>query len=407
VILSPPTGKQARSIVEASARLNIWEGSVRSGKTIGSIIRWLHFVASNECEGELLMAGKTERTLKRNVLDPISEMIGGDLKVLTGTGEGRLFGRRLYIAGANDERAEGKIRGMTLAGFYGDELTTWPQSFFQMATTRISLKGSKGFGTTNPDGPQHWLKKDYLDRAEEIGLARFHFKLEDNPALDPGYIAAVKKEFTGLWYRRFILGEWVQAEGAIFDIWDADRFVVRALPQITRKWVGVDYGTSNPFVALLFGLGEDGNVYVMSEYRHDSRKPGARQKTDAEYSADMRAWLTYHNAYADWTFVDPSAASFIQQLYRDSFEGVRPADNAVVDGIRVVSTALAQDRVRVHESCTGLIEELPGYVWDPKAQQKGEDRPIKTDDHSIDAFRYGLASSRWIWGRLSLAGVAA
>jgi len=428
LLLNAPTGKQARSILESTARLNIWEGSVRSGKTIGSLIRWLHFVASSETDGELLMVGKTERTLKRNVLDPIGEMIGGDIKVLTGTGEARLFGRRVYIAGANDERAELKIRGLTLAGIYGDELTTWPQSFFQTAMTRISVKDSKFFGTTNPDSPSHWLKKDYLDRSDEINLRRFHFQLKDNPSLDPAYVADVTREFTGLWYKRFILGEWVQAEGAIFDMWDSDEFVVSGrfprvedngptpgktaggvaiqLPLMVRKWVAIDYGTVNPFVALLFGLGTDGKVYVMSEWRYDSRKTN-RQKTDSEYSADFRDWLQFHNAYAEWTFVDPSAASFITQLWKDGHEGVRPADNAVIDGIRVTSSALAQGRILVHESCTGLIEEIPGYVWDPKAQQRGEDKPIKTEDHSVDAFRYGIHSAAYIWGRLSLAETAA
>lgn len=361
------------------------------------------------------MAGKTERTLKRNVLDPIGEMVGPDLRVLIGTGEARLFGRRMYLAGANDERAEAKLRGLTLAGIYGDELTTWPESFWQMATTRISVKNSKLFGTTNPDSPSHWLKKGYLDRTDEINLRRFHFNIDDNPSLDPAYIADLKREFTGLWYKRFILGQWVQAEGAIFDMWDADKYVVSGkfprpeeqskpggLPAITRRWVGIDYGTVNPFVALLFGLGEDGNVYVMSELRYDSRKHN-RQKTDGEYSTDLRDWLQFHNAYAEWTFVDPSAASFVTQLWKDGHEGVRPAQNAVIDGIRVTSSALAQGRIRVHESCTGLIEEIPGYVWDSKAQQRGEDRPIKSEDHSVDAFRYGIYSSAYIWGRLTVA----
>lgn len=422
MILTAPTGKGARSIVESVARLNVWDGSVRSGKTINSIIRWLHFTVADSPDGELLMAGKTERTLKRNVLDPISEMVGPDFRYTLGTGEARLFGRRVYIAGANDDRAEAKIRGLTLAGWYGDEITTWPEGFFKQVTVRASIKGSKGFATTNPDSPLHWLKRDYLDRTEEINLRRFHFTLDDNPTLDPAYVADLKREFTGLWYRRFILGEWVQAEGAIYDMWDQDRYVVRgrfpraeenpygldgklkrefAGPRMSRLWLGIDYGTVNPFSALLFGLGEDGRVYVMSELRYDSRK-SSKQKTDAEYSSDLRDWLNYHNARPEWTYCDPSAASFIQQLWRDGVQGVRPADNAVIDGIRTTSTAIAQNRIRVHESCVSLIQEIPGYVWDEKAQKRGEDKPIKTEDHSVDAMRYGLASTQYMWGRLSV-----
>lgn len=420
MILNRPTGKQAASILESDARLNIWEGSVRSGKTIGSLIRWLEFVARNEPAGELLMAGKTERTLKRNVLDPIGEMVGGDLKVISGAGEARLFGRRIYLAGGADERSEAKLRGLTLAGIYADEVTTWPQSFFQMALTRISVRNAKLFGTTNPDGPRHWLKKDYLDKAADLGLKRFHFVLSDNPSLDPAYVAALKQEFTGLWYRRFVLGEWVQAEGAIFDCWDQDEMVVAEVPKplsdaeieqgkaprrIVRQWVSIDYGTANPFVALLFGLDSDNNVYVMSEYRWDSHKEH-RQKTDSEYSEAVRDWIRFNGANAEWVYVDPSAASFSQQLWRDGISGVRHANNDVLDGIRITATALAQGRLKVHRSCEGLIDEIPGYVWDPDQQEKGLDRPIKVDDHSVDALRYGIASSAHMWGRLMVMEAA-
>ena len=423
-----PTGIAARSLVESTARLNVWDGSVRSGKTIDSILRWIEYVARPSTseygspEGELLMVGKTERTLKRNVLDVIGEMVGSDFRFLAGTGEARLFGRRIYVAGANDERAEAKIRGLTLAGFYGDEITTWPEGFFKQVTVRNSVKGSKGFVTTNPDSPLHWFKKDYLDRTEVLNLRRFHFTLDDNPTLDPAYVADLKREFTGLWYRRFILGEWVQAEGAIYDCWDQDRFVIKGRfprieenpygpngqllpgfsgPHMSSTWLGVDYGTVNPFSALLFGLGEDSKVYVMAELYWDSRKEN-HQKTDAQYSADVMEFLRFHNVSPEWTYVDPSAASFVQQLWRDGLPGVRPADNKVVDGIRTVSTALAQDRIRVHESCKSLINEIGGYVWDAKAQKRGLDQPLKSEDHSVDAMRYGLASTKFFWSRLHI-----
>src|SRR5690606_4293976 len=138
-------------------------------------------------------------------------------------------------------------RGMTLAGAYGDEVTLWPESFFTMLLSRLSVPGAQFFGTTNPDSPGHWLKKRYLDRADELSLRRFRFTLADNPALDPAYVEALKREYTGLWYRRYILGEWVAAEGAIYDMFDPDRHVARELPEILHWWVGVDYGTTNPF----------------------------------------------------------------------------------------------------------------------------------------------------------------
>src|SRR5690606_17299071 len=136
-----------------------------------------------------------------------------------------------------------KIQGLTLVGAMGDELSLTPESFFTMILSRLSVRGAKLFGTTNPDAPAHWLKRKFLARAGELDLATWHFTLEDNPALDPAYVAALKREYTGLWYKRYIQGLWVQAEGAIYDMFDPDRHVVSTLPTLVQHWVGVDYGT--------------------------------------------------------------------------------------------------------------------------------------------------------------------
>jgi len=399
---------QATSIVEATKRINIWHGAVRSGKTIASIIKFLEFIASGP-EGELLMAGKTERTHKRNILDQIAEIVGDDcIQVRQGAGEAEIFGRRVYLAGANDERSETKIRGLTLAGAYGDELTTWSPNFFGQVLTRLSVPGAQFFGTTNSDAPSHWLKRDYLD-SEDVAphMAQWSFSIDDNPNLDPDYVTALKAECVGVWYKRQIQGLWVQAEGAIFDNWDEKKYVVKVVPRILR-WmaIGCDYGRVNPFSALLLGLGEDGRVYVASELRWDSRKM-RRQKDDSEYSKDFQDWLLHlqpgeDGIHADWTFIDPSARSFMAQLWKDGVLGVREANNAVDDGIRTMAKCLAQDRLRIHESCTGLIGEMPGYAWDSKAAERGLDQPLKRDDHSIDALRYALMGSRHVWERTEL-----
>jgi len=391
--LALPTGKQRRSILEANGRLNIWHGSVRSGKTVASVIRWLDFVAHGP-PGELLMVGKTERTLKRNILDPIAELLDGDeFRLLSGKGEAYIFGRRVYLAGANDERAEGKIRGLTLVGAYGDEITLWPESFFTMLLSRLSLPGAKFFGTTNPDSPFHWLKRDYLDRAHELDLRHWSFSLDDNPNLDPAYVESLKREYTGLWYKRFILGQWVLAEGVVYDMFDPDKHVVKALPPIQHYYVGIDYGTTNPTVFLLVGVGQDGVLYVCREWRWDSEAKG-RRLTDAQLSAELQRWLGTVRPQRIW--IDPSAASFIAQLRHD---GIRtwPADNAVIDGIQDVSTLLGAGRLKIHESCTGLIEEMGTYVWDEKAQARGEDKPLKQNDHGCDALRYAVRGLRRVW----------
>ncbi len=378
--------KQLDVIANATARLNILDGSVRSGKTTASLVAWLMFVAEAP-PGELLMVGKTERTLKRNVLDPLEQMVGGKhFKLNRGAGEATLFGRRIYLAGANDERAEGKIRGMTLVGAYGDEITLWPESFFTMLLSRLSVRGARFIGTTNPDSPYHWLMKNYLKRAGELNLKRWQFQLEDNLNLDPAYVEALKKEYTGLWYKRYILGQWVQAEGAVYDMWDDAIHAVDEVPsQFTRYYVGVDYGTNNPTAFLLVGQHED-KFYVIDEYYWDSAERG-RQKTDAEYSRDLQEFIK--GRYPQAIVIDPSATSFIAQLRRDGVRLIRQADNAVVDGIRTVAAFLSQKRLFVYRKrCPNLLREFTTYVWDTQAQKRGEDRPLKQNDHALDALRY-------------------
>jgi PBSX family phage terminase large subunit len=420
-VFTPLAGKALRATQLAAARGNLWEGAVRSGKTIGSIMVWLRYIRTGP-PGPLLMVGKTERTLKRNIIDVIEQMIGKKrCAYRAGAGEVVIFGRTVYVAGANDEKAVDKIKGLTLAGAYMDEVTTYPESFFRMLETRLSVAGAMWFGTTNPEGPNHWLKKDYLDRArlhlrrdgtlvetrgQALNLHRFSFTLDDNPSLPAEYVTDLKRSHQGLFYKRYILGQWCLAEGVIYDAFDEAKHVVDLVPDINR-WmaVGIDYGTVNAFAALLIGVGADGRLYVASEYRHDSRA-ARRQLTDAQYSVGVRQWLASHEhrgvkgVVPDWILVDPSAASFMTQLWADGVPGVAKANNDVLDGIRSVSTAFGANILSIHRSCAGLLGELPGYVWDEKASDRGEDKPLKVDDHSVDGLRYGLHSTAHEWRHL-------
>lgn len=406
----PLSRKQIISVVQADARINAWEGSVRSGKTIASLLRWLIFVANAPTGGELVMVGRTRDSLYRNVIAPLTnpEIFGKLAKQVDynpGAPIAIIMGRIVHVMGANDAKAEPKVRGMTCAGAYVDEATTLPQTFFDQLVARCSVKGAKIFTTTNPDNPAHWFRRDYLKRPAETRLRSWHFTLDDNPYLDPDYVASLKSTYVGLFYRRNILGHWVQAEGAIYEAFDEQRHVVDDLPHIQR-WLcdAIDYGTTNPYADLLIGLGVDQRLYVVSEYRWDSRAQ-RRKKTDVEYSQARKQWLAtvtqpqtnVLGVHPEWTVVDPSAASYIEQLHRDGVSGVTPAENTVVDGIRTVSSLFAGDRLRVHPSARGLIEELPGYSWDDEAAEKGEDKPIKIDDHSCDALRYGVRTTEALW----------
>lgn len=385
--------KQLDVIANSTARMNILDGSVRSGKTIASLVAWIMFV-SEASPGELLMVGKTERTLKRNILDVLEQMVGPRyFRYNLGAGEATLFGRRIYLVGANDLRSEGKIRGLTLAGAYGDEITLWPESFFTMLLSRLSVPGARFIGTTNPDSPYHWLMQHYLRRASELDLKRWHFRLEDNPNLDPKYVEALKREYTGLWYKRYIQGLWVQAEGAVYDMWDENIHVVDTLPSyFDRYYVGVDYGTNNPTVFLLVGKYQD-KFYVIDEYYWDSSSKG-RQKTDVEYSKDLQEFIRNYPSI-NGIIVDPSATSFIVQLRRDRVGPIYQANNEVLDGIREVSILLSQKRLFVYgQKCPNLCREFTTYVWDARAQKRGEDKPLKQYDHALDALRYVIMTTK-------------
>ncbi len=399
--------RQGRAVNAELAALNIWEGSVRSGKTVGSYLRWARWLIREAPRyGDLAVIGKTQPTVIRNVLNPMVEVFGRKHVVINrGLGEVYLFGRRHYIVGANDERAEGKIRGLTLAGWLGDEVTLWPESFFDMLNTRTSVDGAVGLGTTNPDSPLHWLMRDWIAR-EDRDLKRETFKLRDNVFLDRAFIERLEREYTGLFKRRYIDGEWVVAEGSVYGMLDlTERAGVRELPELVEHWLCADYGTTNPTVYLLLSLGTDGRLYVHHEWRHDSTRTG-RTMTDSEYSAALKQHLADVGRELNGgqplevrrLYIDPSAASFSVQLYRDGVRGVVPANNEVLDGIREVSMLVSADRLRFHlPSLKELPSEMESYSWDPKASKKGEDRPIKVNDHGPDALRYGVRGTRSVW----------
>ncbi|MGI5450568.1 PBSX family phage terminase large subunit [Streptomyces sp. CA-243310] len=411
----PLSRKQLRSIGRATARINLWHGSVRSGKTIASLLAFVIAVATAGPSGLIVIAGRSLQTIERNCLEPLQDPalfgpLARHIQHTRGATTATILGRTVHLIGAADARAEGRLRGLTAQLAYVDEATLMPEGFWVQLLARLSVPGARLFATTNPDSPRHWLKTGYIDRAAELNLRAWHFRLADNPSLSPEYVADLSAEYVGLWRRRMIDGAWCVAEGAIYDQWDEAEHVVDTLPELRRTWLGIDYGTTNPFAAILLGEGVDGRLYAAAEWRHDS-KASHRQMTDAQYSAAVLRWLTewrHPDAAADspagvtpeWTFIDPSAASFITQMWQDGAPGLARANNSVVDGIRSVSSLLAARRLLVHRSCTGLLEELPGYSWDPTATARGEDKPIKLADHSADALRYAVHSTAHEWRHL-------
>lgn len=399
--------KQKFTYWNSNKRINIWEGSVRAGKTIASIWRWIKYIG-NAPPGDLIMTGKTNGSLYRNIIRPMYELLGDDMHY-TNKHDSRvveLWGREIFCFGANDESSEGKIRGMTVAGGYGDELTLWPESYFKMHLSRMSVKGAAFFGSTNPDNPNHWLKTQIIGRKKELNANSFHFKIDDNDQrnggfLPPEFIDALKKEYVGLWFRRYILGQWCVAEGAIYDFFDEDIYCVYKHPKARYHLVGIDYGTGNPTSIGLYGVNPNTRPRIWRErgYFWDSKKEG-RQKTDSEYSQDLKKFLgmTFDSEHDKIVprkiYVDPSAASFKLQLKKDGFLGVKDANNDVLDGIRTQGKMLKNGAYTIirHRSNQPCIDEYYGYVWDENAAKKGEDKPSKTGDHSKDEERYVLHS---------------
>lgn len=396
--------------------MNLWEGAVRSGKTIASLIRWVLYVAKTTVSGELVVVSRTRASAARNVFAPLQNraLFGSwadHVSYTPGADTGTILGRKVWVLGSADIRSEHTLRGLTCAGAYVDEVTLLQNDFFVQLLNRL-WEGARLFGTTNPDNPAHWLKTGYLDRLDELPDWRvWKFRLDDNPALSEDRKAAIRRENVGLYYRRNVLGEWVAADGAVYPMWDPARHVTpwEELPPIRRLLaVGVDYGTTNPTAAVLLGLSDtrDGYGHHTGTQLHivdEWGVPKGHNLTDQELSTQFRAWLKApHLPYEthlqpERVILDPSAASFRVQLQADGVAGVIPADNDVAYGTRTVASLLSTGELTVTDRCLNLIREIPGYAYDQKKADSGVDAVVKTADHWLDATRYAVTTTESIW----------
>lgn len=375
----------------------IADGAIRSSKTVGCIDGFLTWSLSSHKSQDFIVAGRSMGALLRNVVNPMKDILNSKgigyyhhrsenwIQVGTNT---------YWLFGASNEKSQDVLQGMTSAGLLVDEAALIPESFIDQAIGRCSIAGAKLWFNCNPGPPKHFFKTKFIDRAKEKRLLYLHFTMDDNPSLAESVKARFRRMFSGVWFKRFILGQWVVAEGAIYDMFDEAAHVVKDLPPMIRYWVGIDYGTSNPTVFLLLGQGKDDCLYVCREWVWDSSEKG-RQKTDKEYSDALRSFIG--RIAVSRIYIDPSAASFSLQLTKDKMRGVTPADNSVVEGIRNVSTLLSAGRLKVHASCEKTIQGFHAYVWDPKAQERGEDKPLKENDHECDALRYPVRMLRQVW----------
>ncbi len=370
-------------------RINILHGSVRSGKTWISLVLWCIWIRNMPADKAYIMTAKTLTTLKRNCLDLLEVLAGKkNFRYSLSKKEGELFGRKIYLEGVNDAGAESKIRGMTLQGAYCDEVTLFNEEFFNMLLSRLSEPEAKLFGTTNPDNPNHWFKVNYIDRRDELDFFMMEFLIDDNTFLDKKYVEELKKEYTGVFYRRFILGEWCSAEGLVYPMFDKERHVVREVPPpegYAEYYISIDYGTLNPCSMGLWRLDDRGAVRLREWYY--SGKQQRALLTDEEYYERLEALA--EGVLVKSVIIDPSAASFIATIRRHGKFSVRKANNSVLDGIRLTGTLLQGDKLLFHESCEDSIREFGVYSWDEGC---AEDRVVKEFDHAMDDMRYFCAT---------------
>ena len=377
---------------DAGREAIVCDGAVRSGKTLAmglSFFLWAMICFQGQRFG---VCGKTISSLRRNVLSEILPRLGAmgadwkekrteNLVTVNFKGHENQF----YIFGGRDESSASLIQGITFAGVLLDEVALMPRSFVEQACARCSVEGSRLWFNCNPAGPSHWFYKTWILEAEQRNCLRLHFTMEDNPSLTEQIRQRYQRLYSGVFYRRFVLGQWAQAEGRVYDFFEPG--MVGKVPEGTfEKWyISCDYGTVNPTSMGLWGLCQ-GVWYRVKEFYFNSRAE-QRQMTDAEYGDALEGLAGGRKITA--VIVDPSAASFIEVLRRRGWR-VRKAVNDVLSGIRLTSDCLKDGRIVICEGCSDCLREMDEYVWD--LQSGGRDRVKKENDHAMDDMRYFVST---------------
>ena len=371
----------------------IADGAIRSGKTLSmslSFVIWAMFTFNGQNFG---MCGKTIGSFRRNVLFWLKLMLksrgygvadhrADNLVIVTKGDVSNYF----YIFGGKDERSQDLIQGITLAGCFFDEVALMPESFVNQATGRCSVAGSKFWFNCNPDGPFHWFKVNWIDQLDLKNLLYLHFTMDDNLSLSEKIKARYRSMYSGVFYDRYIRGIWVVAEGVIYDMFDKAKHIIDSIADLIKDtyYVSIDYGTQNASVFLLWCKNKTGQWVCIKEYYYSGRDEST-QKTDTEYADDLNTFL--ENIKPKAIIIDPSAASFIAELRKRGYK-IKKAKNDVLDGIRFVATMLNQEKIVFARGCKNTILEFNSYIWDAKASERGEDKPVKQHDHAMDAVRY-------------------
>ncbi|MEA5031973.1 MAG: PBSX family phage terminase large subunit [Sphaerochaeta sp.] len=378
----------------------ILDGAVRSGKSLPGSCSYLLWAFSRFPQGgkDFFFAGKTIGSVRRNIVKPlieaapylgfaIQERRQDSMLVVTDAG---MRTHNFYLFGGNDERSQDLIQGFTGAGGFFDEAPLMPKSFVEQALARLSVDGATAWFTSNPSNPNHWFKREYIDRAKEKNLIYLHMTMSDNLSLSKDVLKRYESMFSGVFYRRYIKGEWCVAEGLVYPEFVAREDAVFDFNGDYKPYgelvVSCDYGTQNAMVYLLHGWHAGKRRWeVIKEWYHSGRE-SENQMTDAEYYQHLVEFVG-KLPVRDFV-IDPSAASFIALVRKAKKFRVVPANNSVSDGIGYTASLIHISRLAIARSCEMTIREMGQYSWDPKKVERGEDAPIKENDHCPDAVRY-------------------
>ena len=390
----------------------IADGSIRAGKTVAIAVSFIIWTMDTYDGQNFAMCGKTVGSFRRNVwkwLKPVLLVRGYQLEesrtenLIVIAKDERI--NYFYVFGGRDESSQDLIQGITLAGLYCDEVALMPESFVNQATGRCSVEGAKMWFNCNPDSPMHWFLLRWIEKRDEKRLLHLHFLMDDNPSLSEAVRERYRTTYSGVFYSRFILGEWVMAQGAIYrDAWDDDEllfddekleYLLKNL-HIMKRSITIDYGTVNPMVYL--DVLDDGtDLWFIREYYWDSRAE-QREKDNSQYADDLLEFVRGVELWPSNVVIDPSAASFKIELRnrglhaKETVETIN-ADNDVIEGIRKVNTLMTRRKIHFYKGLNHTIKELKAYVWDDKAlQNSGKEKPLKVADHCPDEVCYYVST---------------
>lgn len=364
-------------------------GAIRSGKTFIDNLLFIFELrrvaqmakANHDKHPQYILAGASSDTISKNVIISCENQFGINFK-LDRHGHYNLFGVDITPVSTKTLGGLAGARGFTAYGGYVNEATLGVEPVFQEIQQRCSIDGARLIVDTNPDNPEHWFKKDYLDnRNPKTRMIKFHFTIDDNTHLSKRYIEGIKARTpSGMFYDRAIRGLWVSGEGAVYRDFDEQKMMVDHVPDQLTYLAGVDWGYNHPCSIVVFGKDQQGNYYLVDEH--------TERYKEIDYWTDVAQQLQQQYGYNMPFYCDTARVEHIDHFKHAGINALY-GYKQVVPGIEIVACLMKAGHFFVEKGKTEhFLEEVYNYQWDDKA----EDKPVKEMDHVMDAMRYCLAT---------------